>query len=144
VGSIYPTSLLAWIAAIAIVNYLSSIIVIRKPRGLYSDPTFQAANRKSFLRLLLVFIVLISPPRHPVIPMQSAAPLGSDAVCSSFFGDQMLLFPSLLLAARKSQITTNFTQKLRVTGGRHDEEAEGRSLMAICCPCHTTFDTPSI
>jgi hypothetical protein len=41
--------------------YLSSLIVIRRPLGLYSDRTFQVANRKSFLRLLLAFIVLICP-----------------------------------------------------------------------------------
>jgi hypothetical protein len=33
----------------------------KMPPGLYSDCTFQVANRKSFLRLLLVFIVLICP-----------------------------------------------------------------------------------
>jgi hypothetical protein len=80
---------------------------------LYSDRTFQVANRKSFLRLRLVFTVLIcpisssfsfvisvfpwtgwwSPLRHPVIPLQSAASLRSDAVCSRSAGDQKLLFP---------------------------------------------------
>jgi hypothetical protein len=33
------------------------------------------------------------PFRHPVIPLQSAASLGSDAVCSRSSGDQTLLFP---------------------------------------------------
>jgi hypothetical protein len=38
-------------------------LVIRRPPGLYvySDRTFKVANRKSFLRLLLIFIVLICP-----------------------------------------------------------------------------------
>jgi hypothetical protein len=55
--------LVSWIAAIAILYLLSSLIVIRRPPGLYSDRTltFQVANRKSFLRLLLAFIVLICP-----------------------------------------------------------------------------------
>jgi hypothetical protein len=53
--------LVSWIAAIAILYFLSSLIVIRKPPGLCSDRLFQVANRKSFLRLLLVFIVLICP-----------------------------------------------------------------------------------
>jgi hypothetical protein len=53
--------LISWIAAIAILYFLSSIIVIRRPPGLYSDRIFQVANRKSFLRLLLVFIVLNCP-----------------------------------------------------------------------------------
>jgi hypothetical protein len=53
--------LVSWIAASAILYFLSSLIVIRRPPGLYSDHTFQVANRKSFLRLLLVFIVLICP-----------------------------------------------------------------------------------
>jgi hypothetical protein len=55
--------LVSWIAAITILYFLSSLIVIRRPPGLYmySDCTFQVANRKSFLRLLLVFIVLICP-----------------------------------------------------------------------------------
>jgi hypothetical protein len=34
---------------------------LRRPPGLYSDRTFQVANLKCFLRLLLVFIVLICP-----------------------------------------------------------------------------------
>jgi hypothetical protein len=41
--------------------FLSSLIVIRKSFGLYSDRSFQVANRLSFLCLLLVFIVLICP-----------------------------------------------------------------------------------
>jgi hypothetical protein len=49
------------IARIAILYFLSSFIVIRRPPGLYSDHTFQMANCKSFFRLLLVFIVLICP-----------------------------------------------------------------------------------
>jgi hypothetical protein len=49
------------IAAITILYFLSSFIVIRRPPGLYSDHTFQVANCKSFLRLLLIFIVLICP-----------------------------------------------------------------------------------
>jgi hypothetical protein len=116
-------------------NFLSSLIEIRRPPGSYSDRTFQLANRKSYLRLLLVFIVLIcpifssfsfvirvfyvdgwlahrttswrrsapywwSPFRHPVIPLQSAVPLGSDAVYSRSSGDQTLLFPPPSLAAR--------------------------------------------
>jgi hypothetical protein len=49
------------IVAFAILYFLSSLIVIRRPPGLYSDRTFQVAYHKSFLRLLLVFIVLICP-----------------------------------------------------------------------------------
>jgi hypothetical protein len=41
--------------------FLGSLIVIRRPPGLYSDRTFQVANRKSFLRFVLVFIVLVCP-----------------------------------------------------------------------------------
>jgi Na+/H+ antiporter NhaD/arsenite permease-like protein len=59
--TIARTLLVSWIAAIAILYFLSSLIVIRRPPGLYSDRTFQVANRKSFLCLLLVFIVLICP-----------------------------------------------------------------------------------
>jgi uncharacterized membrane protein required for colicin V production len=44
--------LVSWIAAIAILYFLSSLIVIRRPSGLYSDRTFQVVNRKSFFRLL--------------------------------------------------------------------------------------------
>jgi hypothetical protein len=126
----------------------SSLIVIRRPLGLYSDRTFQVANR-------MVFIVLICPIfsyfslvisvfsvdgewrrratywwslfRHPVIPLQSANPLGSDAVCGRFSWDQTLLFPSPSLSPN-GLVTTNFTQKQSVTKGCH-EEAEGRSLM---------------
>jgi uncharacterized membrane protein required for colicin V production len=54
-------NLVSWIAAFFILYFLSSLIVIRRPSGLYNDRTFQVANRKSFLRLLLVFIVLICP-----------------------------------------------------------------------------------
>jgi hypothetical protein len=39
------------------------------------------------------------PANFSVIPLQSAAPLGSDAVCSLSSGDQTLLFPSPSLAA---------------------------------------------
>jgi hypothetical protein len=53
--------LVFWITAFAILYFLSSLIVIRRALGLYSDRTFQVANRNSFLRLLLVFIVLICP-----------------------------------------------------------------------------------
>jgi hypothetical protein len=35
--------------------FLSSLIVIQRPPGLYSDRTFQVANRKSFLSLLSYF-----------------------------------------------------------------------------------------
>jgi glucan phosphoethanolaminetransferase (alkaline phosphatase superfamily) len=49
----------SWIAAFAILYFLSSLIVIRKLPDLYSERIFQVANRKSFFRLLLVFIVLI-------------------------------------------------------------------------------------
>jgi hypothetical protein len=92
--------------------FLSSLIVIRRPPGLYSDRSFQVANRKSFLRLLLVYIVLICLifssffrnkcffPWHPVIPLQSGAPLESDAVYSHSSGDQTLIFLFLSLAAR--------------------------------------------
>jgi hypothetical protein len=55
----FRTHLVSWIAAIAILYFLSSLNVIRRPPGLCSDRTFQVANRKSFLCLLLVFIVLI-------------------------------------------------------------------------------------
>jgi hypothetical protein len=41
-----------------------------------------------------------SPLRHLVIPLQSATLLRSDTVCSRSSGNQTLLFPSLLLAAR--------------------------------------------
>jgi hypothetical protein len=51
--------LVSGIAAIAILYFLSSLIVIRRPPGMYSDHTFQVANCKFYLRLLLVFIVLI-------------------------------------------------------------------------------------
>jgi hypothetical protein len=37
---------------------------------------------------------------HPVIPLQSTAPIGSDAVRRRSSGDQTLLFPSPSLAAR--------------------------------------------
>jgi hypothetical protein len=37
--------LVSWIAAIAILYFLSSLIVIRRPPGLYSDRTFQVASR---------------------------------------------------------------------------------------------------
>jgi hypothetical protein len=51
--------LVSWIAAIAILYFRSSLIVIRRASVLYSVRTFQVAIRRSFLRLLLVFIVLI-------------------------------------------------------------------------------------
>jgi hypothetical protein len=120
---------------------------------LYSDRIFQVANRKSFLRLLLVFIMSHffvfffrnecfsvdgelahrttsgrrramywwTPFRHPVIPLQSAAPLGSDVVCSRSSGGQTLLFPSPSLAARICDPPTGWLPL--------HEEAEGRSLM---------------
>jgi hypothetical protein len=53
--------LVTWIAAIAIMYFLSSLIVKRRPPGLCSDRIFQVANRKSFSRLLLVCVVLICP-----------------------------------------------------------------------------------
>jgi hypothetical protein len=113
VGSIYSTSFLG-LRLITILYFLSSLIVIRRPPGLFSDRRFQVANRKSFLRLLLVFIVLICPifhsfsflisvfsvdgelahRRHPVIPLQSVALLGSDAECLRSSEDQTLIFPS--------------------------------------------------
>jgi hypothetical protein len=49
--------LVSWIAAIAIFYFLSSLIIIRRPPGPYSDRTFQVVNCESFFRLLLVFIV---------------------------------------------------------------------------------------
>jgi hypothetical protein len=137
--------LVSWIVAIAILYFLSSLIVIRRPPGLYSDRTFQVANQKSFLRLLLVFNVLICPifssfsfvisvfsvdgelahrttsPRrratywwspfnHPVVPLQLAAPLGSDAVCTRSSGDQTLLFSSPSLTARIWDLPAGYNQ----------------------------------
>jgi hypothetical protein len=61
VGSIYSTSFLG-LRLLLILHFLSSLIVIRRPSGLYSDRTFQVANRKSFLLLLSsVCIMLICP-----------------------------------------------------------------------------------
>jgi hypothetical protein len=57
----HEVHLVSWIAAIAILFFRSLLIVIRRPPVLYSDRTFQVAIRRSFLCLLLVFIVLSVP-----------------------------------------------------------------------------------